>query len=158
MPIKRQAVSSSPLPIISPELRRPPDSTLSPPMRLGRLRPRLASRVGGPETLNVYTAGFTSGAIGLLGYATFPDGYADASKLGGVIILYSFIPGGISAPYNLGRTLTREAGHWLELYHTFQSGCTGDGNSIADTPSEASPAYGCPIGRDTCTNDNPPDP
>ncbi|KAF9649022.1 hypothetical protein BDM02DRAFT_3186652 [Thelephora ganbajun] len=83
---------------------------------------------------------------GLLGYTTLPDGYADGSKLDGVIILSSFVPGGTPAPYNV-RSLTHEASHWLGLYHTFQNGRIGGGNSIADTPPDASPTYGCPIGR-----------
>ncbi|KAF9642101.1 hypothetical protein BDM02DRAFT_3193918 [Thelephora ganbajun] len=101
---------------------------------------------------------FTSDGTELPGYFIFPDGHADASKLDRITILYSFVVGCTSAPYNLERTLTHKAGRWPGLHHTFQSGCTGDGNSIADILPEASPAYGRSIGRDTYTDDNLPDP
>ena len=56
-----------------------------------------------------------------------------------------YIPG---APFNLGRTLTHELGHFFNLWHTFQSctntDCNTQGDRVCDTPPQNVDTGGCP--------------
>jgi hypothetical protein len=62
-----------------------------------------------------------------------------------------FVPG---SPYNKGRTLTHELGHFFNLAHTFQgcdgANCASSGDRVCDTPPTDQPRYDCNAA------DNPP--
>ncbi|KAI2608109.1 Metalloprotease [Hypoxylon fragiforme] len=110
-----------------------------------------ALRKGTYSDLNIYLLGNLGG--GLLGYCYFPDDVTSGSTefyQDGCTVLANSVPGGSAAPYNLGGTVVHEVGHWMNLYHTFQGGCGATGDSVADTPPQASSSSGCPIGRDSC--------
>jgi len=118
----------------------------------GSERIRRDLRSGTCGDLYIYT-----GTSEFLGSSSYPSGCAaenDPTELGnkndGVVINYGTLPEGHINDYNQGDTLVHEVGHWLGLYHTFEGGC-GTGDAVADTAPERSPAFGCPIGRDTCT-------
>lgn len=92
-----------------------------------------------PSThLNIWVCNISGG---ILGYAQFPGG---PSATDGVVVLYSSLPGGSAAPYNQGRTLTHEVGHYLNLRHIWGDGRCRQDDFVADTPSSDGPNYGCP--------------
>jgi hypothetical protein len=109
---------------------------------------KAATRIGGKDTLNIWTANIGQD---LLGWATFPKNSLDSND--GVVILDESMPGGKAGIYAEGDTLPHEVGHWLALFHTFQGGCKGTGDQVADTPAEAGPQFNCPVGADTCASE-----
>lgn len=114
-------------------------------------------RKGSYDTLNVY---FINDMGSNLGYCYFPESSVDATTLtrDGCSVLAASVPGGSATDFNLGGTAIHEVGHWFGLYHTFQGGCSGSGDSVADTPAQASASSGCPVGRDSCPNQAGVDP
>jgi hypothetical protein len=111
---------------------------------------KLALKQGGDNALNVYS---TSGGA-LLGWAYVPE-ITDTAQdyLDGIVIDWRSMPG-VSDAYagvaDEGDTLTHEAGHWLNLEHTFYGQCSKNGDFVADTPPQKSATSGCPEGKDTC--------
>jgi Pregnancy-associated plasma protein-A len=105
---------------------------------------------GGANTINVYLT--TAGPY--LGWAYLPSIVGTSFEyLDGVVVDWESLPRAsdrYAGAYDLGHTLTHEAGHWLNLLHTFDGGCGSTGDEVDDTPAEKTPTAGCPAGKDTC--------
>ncbi|MEQ8765303.1 MAG: zinc metalloprotease [Planctomycetota bacterium] len=109
--------------------------------------------------LNIYT----NQASGALGYVPdLPQGGLVGSKSDRVVCLWSAFGRNapIGAPYNQGRTVTHEVGHYLGLWHTFDRGCGtsscySTGDAICDTNRESGPVFGCPGSSTSCGSSDP---
>ncbi|MGF7217362.1 PKD repeat protein [Spirosoma lacussanchae] len=115
---------------------------------------------------NIWVLDFDS-ADRLLGYAQFPSQSSlpgipsqGPASTDGVVIAYRSFGNSekgnfpiMQAPYNLGRTLTHETGHWLGLRHIWGDANCGD-DFCGDTPPQASESRGCQVGRISCGNTN----
>lgn len=88
----------------------------------------------------------------VLGYAAFP--YSNQPSTDDGIVICHDQMGRIGTATSNGRTLSHEAGHYLNLYHTFQGGCNG-GDQCADTPPVSSASFGCNLNKNSCGNDSP---
>lgn len=105
--------------------------------------------------LNIWTVKYDAANSTLLGYAQFPGG---ADSTDGVVCRYDAFgyTGNVTPPNDLGRTMTHEVGHWINLRHIWgddspqalQNGtcdageCSGD-DFVGDTPDACEPNYGC---------------
>jgi Pregnancy-associated plasma protein-A len=91
----------------------------------------------------------------LLGYAQFPGG---PPKTDGVVLLNTAFgtSGTAAAPFNKGRTLTHEVGHYLNLRHIWgdMNDCTGE-DQVADTPKAGGANFGKPSFPHLSCNNGP---
>ena len=117
--------------------------------------------------LNIWVCDLTDASGLTLGYAQFPqypgmigqdEDTATLASTDGVVLHYSVVgsstkkvPG--SYPYDEGRILTHELGHFFGLRHIWGEGdCTHD-DYVFDTPRQNDAAFGCP-GTTTNTCDD----
>lgn len=103
--------------------------------------------------LNMWTVEFGGDSKNLLGYAQFPSfsglpGFEQNQGLpttDGVVSGYNYFGrvGNLDAPYDLGRTMTHEVGHWLGLRHIWGDGDCSVDDFCSDTPLAGKPNFGC---------------
>ncbi|SIP97486.1 Por secretion system C-terminal sorting domain-containing protein [Chryseobacterium sp. RU37D] len=102
---------------------------------------------------------------GILGYAQFPsnsglgglDPYMGAADTDGVVANYWTFGSSdyndgtffLNAPYDKGRTMTHEVGHYLGLRHIWGDGSCGN-DYCTDTPTAHDANYGCPPSQPSC--------
>jgi hypothetical protein len=98
------------------------------------------------QYLNVWVANL---APGIFGYGNSPGGpeFRD-----GVAIHYQYFGRDENdpSPYNLGRTLTHEIGHWLGLQHPWGTGGCESDDGLSDTPAQEGPSSGCDLTKVSC--------
>lgn len=112
---------------------------------------------------NRYCNIYTNSASGALGYVpNLPQGGIVGLNADRIVILWSSfgLNAPIGPPYNKGRTVTHELGHYFGLLHTFSGGCASasncynNGDLICDTNPEGSPTFGC-FDSNSCSSPNP---
>lgn len=57
----------------------------------------------------------------------------------------------VNPPYDMGRTMTHEIGHYLLLDHPWANGGCGSNDFVGDTPVTDGPQFGCPSGQSITT-------
>ena len=93
-----------------------------------------------------------------IGDATFPVDETVMPEEDGIVLKFNAVGrNGLDDSFNLGRTLTHEIGHYLNLLHLHgsQTGCNNAGDLVDDTPRQEGPYFGCDdIGQSSCGSDD----
>lgn len=94
--------------------------------------------------LNIVVDNLSGGTLGYAYLASNPATgaavFINSQAFGSGSGCTGYVPG---APYNLGRTLTHELGHYMNLSHIWGSGTCGN-DFVADTPVHNTANGGCP--------------
>jgi hypothetical protein len=100
--------------------------------------------------MNVWVCDISDSILGF----TYLPGTAQPN-FDGIVLHYRVCANGLPAkpPYDKGRTLVHEVGHWLNLQHPWgpEEGCDFD-DGVADTPLQEKPNSKCPNWPISCNN------
>lgn len=119
------------------------------------------------QYMNMWSVQFGGSSSSILGYAQFPSnsGLAGlnvsggAAETDGVVANYATFGSTdyndgtflLNAPYDKGRTMTHEVGHFLGLRHIWGDATCGD-DYCADTPTAHTSNYSCNTSIASCTS------
>jgi hypothetical protein len=118
------------------------------------------------QYMNMWSVAFAAPNTGILGYAQFPDGsglpgldpVGGANYTDGVVAAFSTFGSSdygtgflLGAPYDKGRTMTHEVGHFLGLRHIWGDATCGT-DFCADTPTAHTANYNCPQNIVSCND------
>lgn len=116
--------------------------------------------------LNIWVCDLTDISGAVLGYAQQPiapgnigqdDDTASIASTDGIVLLYSVVgssnkkPAG-AYPYDEGRILTHELGHFFGLRHVWAEGNCDFDDFIFDTPRQNDVVFGCPGNNNSCND------
>ena len=102
--------------------------------------------------MNVYIQNdlYNDGSTTNSGVAWYPNSWMSDNNLARVVYNGAYLHGNTNDEF--ASVLTHEFGHWLNLVHTFDGGCTGT-DFVADTPPEdGNHSLGCTAGTN-CSGD-----
>ncbi|MFN5912657.1 MAG: zinc-dependent metalloprotease [Bacteroidota bacterium] len=110
----------------------------------------------GNRYMNVFVCGDIGGAAGY----TYKPAFGGTGMKNGIWVLHNYVGSIGTASVGSSRTLTHEAGHWLNLDHTWggnnnpgnTSSCGTDDN-VQDTPNCIG-VQSCNLNANTCTSDD----
>ena len=101
--------------------------------------------------MNVYIVAdlYNDGGSTNSGVAWYPAVSMTNAKTARVVYNGQYVGSNTSAEFR--SVLTHEFGHFMNLAHTFDTGCSGTGDGVTDTPLHSSTSLGCPTNQTSNT-------
>ncbi len=101
--------------------------------------------------MNVYIVAdlYNDGGQYNSGVAWYPN--TNMSNANTARVVYNGQYLGSNTSKEFASVLTHEFGHWLNLIHTFEGGCSGTGDAVADTPADNTNSGACSA-RTSCSS------